>query len=156
GQGGPVVTQRLEGGGALVRGSHRRSVCSPRDRSRHPDARGMKPPAVVLGGTGAALSVTRSLSRHGVRVHVLGDSDSIVAGSRHWAEQGDGGPEAGARAGGWGGGGGAPGGAVVRRGGDEGVELSGRTRARLEEWGYVPVEADDEVMLAMLDKQRTR
>jgi predicted ATP-grasp superfamily ATP-dependent carboligase len=38
---------------------------------------------------------------------------------------------------------------------DDGLEMIARNRARLVEWGYSPIEADDEVLLAMLDKDRT-
>jgi len=38
---------------------------------------------------------------------------------------------------------------------DNGLELVARHRARLVELGHVPVEANDEVLLAMLDKHRT-
>ena len=38
---------------------------------------------------------------------------------------------------------------------DDGLELIARNRARLVEWGYEPIEADDDVMLAMLDKERS-
>lgn len=115
----------------------------------------MKPPAVVLGGVGPALSMARSLSRNGAKVYVVGDAWSLVAASRHcdefvdlgyegdlqgrwleWLEQG-------------------PRGAVVLPAGDDGLELVARNRARLDEWGYIPVEADDEVVLGMLDKFRT-
>lgn len=116
----------------------------------------MMPPAVVLGGMGASLSITRSLARHGVRVHVLGEPGALVAKSSCCAEFVDFGFEAGIQdrwmewleTG--------PRGAVVLPVGDDGVEAIGRNRGRLEQLGYVPVEADDEVMLAMLDKQRTQ
>ena len=39
--------------------------------------------------------------------------------------------------------------------GDDGLQLIAENRARLEQWGYIPVEADDDVLLAMLDKFRT-
>ena len=48
-----------------------------------------------------------------------------------------------------------PSGAVVLAGGDEGLELIARNRAELVGLGYRPMEADDEVVLAMLDKERT-
>ena len=48
-----------------------------------------------------------------------------------------------------------PRGAAVLPCDDYGVEMIARNRARLDEWGYLPVEGDDEVMLAMLDKERT-
>lgn len=46
-------------------------------------------------------------------------------------------------------------GAVVLAGADDGVELIARHRADLVERGYHPAEADDAVLLAMLDKLRT-
>ena len=49
-------------------------------------SQGGKLPAVVLGGVGGSLSVVRSLSRHGVRVHVLADTSSLVSASRHCHE----------------------------------------------------------------------
>lgn len=115
----------------------------------------MNPPAVILGGAGGALSVTRSLSHHGVRVHVLGYDSSLARASRHcaefvdlgygdgvqdrwmeWLEQG-------------------PRGAVVLPVGDDGLELVASHRSRLESLGYIPIEADDEVLKGLLDKQRT-
>jgi D-aspartate ligase len=117
--------------------------------------RGAKPPAVVLGGVGGALSVARSLSRYGVRVHVLGDGPSLVGASRHCAEFVDLGDDDGLQerwlerlADG-------PHGAVVLPVGDDGLELVARHRSWLDERGYIPVEANDEVLLAMLDKYRT-
>lgn len=46
-------------------------------------------------------------------------------------------------------------GAVVLPCDDDGLELVARHRPRLVELGYRPVEANDEVLLAMLDKSRT-
>ncbi len=118
----------------------------------------MMPPVVVLGGMGAALSITRSLARHGVRVHVLGEPGAIVEKSNCCAQFVDCGAEPGIQDCWleWLASDSAAHGAVVLPAGDDGVELIGRNRARLLELGYVPVEADDEVMLAMLDKQRTQ
>ncbi len=119
----------------------------------------MKPPAVVLGGVGGSLSVVRSLSRHGVRVHVLADKSSLVKASRHCHEFVD--------LGALGAAGDVPGrwlewlerhgprGAVVLPTGDDGLELVARNRARLEDLGYVLIEANDEILLRMLDKQAT-
>jgi D-aspartate ligase len=112
------------------------------------------PPAVILGGTVTALSVARSLTDAGVVVYVLDASDSPVRVSRlrkafvdmgsdemqprmlDWLRSG-------------------PHGAVVLACSDEGLELIARHRAELVELGYRPMEADDEVLLAMLDKERT-
>ncbi|MEA2467756.1 MAG: D-aspartate ligase [Thermoleophilaceae bacterium] len=38
---------------------------------------------------------------------------------------------------------------------DDSLEMIARHRALLVDWGYSPIEADDEVLLAMLDKDRT-
>jgi D-aspartate ligase len=115
------------------------------------------PPAVLLGETGSALSLARSLGRVGVPVYVLGsDGSSLAAASRYctafvelgggegvidrwldWLER-DG-----------------PSGAVLLPPGDEGVELIVRHSKRLEELGYRVPETAGEVSLAMLDKTRT-
>lgn len=114
------------------------------------------PPAVILGGLGASLSVTRSLARHGVAVHVLGEPSSLVRASRLPAEFVDCGPGAevqerwrhwlAAR---------RAEGAVVLPAGDDGVEFISRNRAWLEGLDYLPIEANDDVALGLLDKQRT-
>ncbi|MEK6271333.1 MAG: hypothetical protein AABM42_01625 [Actinomycetota bacterium] len=49
----------------------------------------------------------------------------------------------------------APRGAVLLPCNDEALDLIVRHRATLEGLGYVPVEADDEVLAAMLDKEKT-
>jgi D-aspartate ligase len=114
------------------------------------------PPAVLLGGEAIAVSACRSLGWAGVRVHALGDRRDPVRRSRwcrefvpveskegvierylEWLER-DG-----------------PRGAAILPCDDYGVEMIARNRARLREWGYLPVEGDDELMLAMLDKERT-
>jgi predicted ATP-grasp superfamily ATP-dependent carboligase/alpha-beta hydrolase superfamily lysophospholipase len=112
------------------------------------------PPAVILGGALTALSVARSLTDAGVSVYVLDGPESPARWSRlctafidvgnvqvqdrmlDWLRSG-------------------PGGAVVLACGDEGLELIARHRPELLELGYRPMEADDEVLLAMLDKGRT-
>jgi D-aspartate ligase len=112
------------------------------------------PPAVILGGTVTALSVARSLTDAGVVVYVLDEPDSPVRVSRlreafvdvgsdemqthmlDWLRSG-------------------PHGAVVLACSDEGLELIARHRAELVEFGYRLMEADDKVLLAMLDKERT-
>jgi len=102
-----------------------------------------------------AVSAARSLARSGVQVHALGHPTDPVRHSRAcrefavvgaktgvlerylaWLEQG-------------------PGEGVVLPCDDEGVELVARHRAQLERWGYRPIHANDEVALAMLDKERT-
>lgn len=113
-------------------------------------------PAVLLGGESAALSAARSLGRAGVQVHVAGDEVwDTVGRSRYcasfthvdtgegleerwlaWLERG-------------------PRGAAIMPTSDEALLLVARHRARLIELGYVPFDADDEVLLAMLDKRRT-
>jgi predicted ATP-grasp superfamily ATP-dependent carboligase len=111
------------------------------------------PPAIVLGGTVTALSIARSLADAGVPAYVLDhrgsparrsrlcdfvevDRDDMQARMLQWLRSG-------------------PRGAVVLAGGDEGLELIARNRSELVELGYIPMEADDEVLLAMLDKERT-
>jgi D-aspartate ligase len=114
-----------------------------------------RPPAILLGARGPALSVARTLARAGVPVHVLAGAPGPVARSRHcrryvalrgpdlqfqwlrWLER-DG-----------------PRGAVLLPCQDDGVELVARHRAELERLGYLPIEGNDDVMLAMLDKEAT-
>ena len=113
-------------------------------------------PAVVLGGSWNAVSVARSLAPRGIEVHALGDRpDRPVRYSRHCANfvtalRGEDvqarwlewlrseGPE----------------GAVLLPCGDDGLELVARNRPELVDLGYIPIEADDDVALAMLDKER--
>ena len=113
------------------------------------------PPAVILGGSANAVSVARSLGRAGITVYALGGSRSSVRYSRYchayiefgfnrdiagsWLEWLGRGPR----------------GAVVLPCDDHGVQLVAEHRATLLELGYRPVEADDDVLLAMLDKDRT-
>src|SRR5947209_13816408 len=114
------------------------------------------PPAVLLGGERIAVSAARSIAALGASVHALGDkndpiqwsnacSQFVPVGSKgnvlerylHWLDHE------------------APEGAVVLPCDDEGIELVARHRARLAERGLRAIEGDDDVMLAMLDKQRT-
>jgi D-aspartate ligase len=122
------------------------------DLAQGPIAR--DPPAVVLGGTVTALSVARSLWEAGISVYVLDRRDSPVRVSRQragfvdvsgsdtqgrmldWLQR-------------------APAGAVVLAAGDDGLELIARHRADLVRRGLLPMEANDDVLLAMLDKRRT-
>ncbi len=112
------------------------------------------PPAVILGGFYPSFSVARGLGRRGIEVHALGESaNTLPARSRYvrsflpvpdraeerWREWFASGPR----------------GAVVIPCGDSGLEFAAHNRAWLEELGYVPTEADDDVTLAMLDKDRT-
>jgi D-aspartate ligase len=112
------------------------------------------PPAVILGGAVTALSVARSLSDAGVPVWALDSRDSPLRASRlrrgfvevaredmqprmlQWLRSG-------------------PRGAVVLAASDEGLELIARHRSELLALDYVPMEADDEALLAMLDKERS-
>ena len=113
------------------------------------------PPALVIGGAQMAVSAARSLAAIGVEVHAVGDRADPIRHSRacasfteisrthglgeiylDWLERG-------------------PRGAVLLPADDESLEVVGRHRRTLEEWGYLPVEANDEVLLAMLDKTRT-
>jgi len=128
-----------------------------RRRRSYPAARkapAANPPAVILGGAVTALSVARSLTDAGVAVYVLDRRDSPVRASRLRAAFVDVGSKemqprmlAWLRSG--------PRGAVVLACSDEGLELIAHHRAELVELGYRPMEADDEVLLAMLDKERT-
>jgi D-aspartate ligase len=109
----------------------------------------------VLGGGWTAVPVTRSLGEAGVPVYALGGSSDAVRWSRSCTTFVPLGHEAGMqdrwlewlR--------GAPPGSVILPCGDEGLELIARNRTMLLELGLVPFEADDEVLLAMLDKSRT-
>lgn len=114
-------------------------------------------PAVILGGTGAALSITRSLGRAGIPVHVLGtdpvvparasryctsfvavgSEDGVASRWLDWLESS------------------APAGAVVLPTSDEGVELVVRHEQRLRERGFRLLDYAGETSLAMLDKNRT-
>jgi D-aspartate ligase len=123
--------------------------------SRNPLLTSTAPPAVVLGGGWTAVPVTRSLGEAGVPVYALGGSSDAVRWSRSCTMFVPLGHEAGMqdrwlewlR--------GAPSGSVILPCGDEGLELIARNRTMLLELGLVPFEADDEVLLAMLDKART-
>lgn len=115
------------------------------------------PAAIVLGGVGAALSITRSLGRRGVPVHVLGDARSSLAGaSRYCTEFVDLGSDTDVverwlewlrvR---------APKGAVVLPCGDDGLACVAANSARLREWGLIPADNAGAASLAMLDKDET-
>jgi D-aspartate ligase len=116
----------------------------------------LRPPAVLLGGTANAVSVARSLCAAGVEVIALGNGASPVRHSRGCARFVDLGREEGVQErwlrwllddGPWG--------AVVLPCDDDGLELVVRHRRTLVELGYLPIEADDGVVLDMLDKNRT-
>lgn len=112
------------------------------------------PPAVLLGGAHNAVSAARSLAATGVRVFALGHADDPAARSRActFVDVGNGSGRT-ERCLAWLGNG-APD-AVVLACDDGALELVARHRALLEEMGHRPMEANDEVVLAMLDKQRT-
>src|SRR2546423_9341561 len=115
------------------------------------------PPAVLLGGEAIAGSACRSLGWAGVRVHALGDARDPVRRSRWCRDFAAVGSKEGVieRYLEWLESKGPRGGAVILPCDDYGVEMIARNRGELEEWGYLPVEGHDEVMLAMLDKERT-
>lgn len=113
------------------------------------------PPAVLLAGDRIAVSAARSLAKSGVRVFALGHASDAVRHSRFCARFVDVGSGAKVQdrylewlADG-------PQGAVVLPCDDDGLELVARRRDTLVDWGYRPVEANDEALLAMLDKERT-
>lgn len=115
------------------------------------------PPVVILGGAVNALSAARSLGRRGVRVVALGESSAVapVASSRFVSSYVPPPPTCDVQAG-Wldwldvnrvd---------AVVLPASDHGLEFVARHRASLVAWGHRPVEADDDLVLDLLDKQRT-
>jgi len=116
------------------------------------------PPAVLLGGgLRIGVSVARSLHENGITVYALGRRHAPTRYSRfcdHFVALGAGTEES---TEGWldwlandG-----PRGGVVLPCKDEGLELVGQHRDRLMELGYHPVEANDETLLMMLDKERT-
>jgi predicted ATP-grasp superfamily ATP-dependent carboligase len=117
------------------------------------------PPAIVFGGQAIAIPVVRSLAAAGVKAYAAGADPAYdcVAYSRHcsgYADlgNGDGWVE---RCLDWLAEEGPAQQAVLLPCSDEGLELVVRHRERLDELGYVPVEAKDEVVAAMLNKQRT-
>jgi D-aspartate ligase len=113
------------------------------------------PPAVLLGGSANAVSAARGLASAGVPVYALGgSSDNLVRFSRHcrrfvpaaghdlqaswlaWLRQ-------------------ERSGAVLIPCEDDGLELLATERDGLVDLGYRPVEAEPDLVLAMLDKQQT-
>jgi predicted ATP-grasp superfamily ATP-dependent carboligase len=120
--------------------------------------RQVNPPAIVLGGEAIGLQVQRHLARAEVSVWAVGGPNGLLRYSRHtrgyaslgsksrediydrwleWLEDE------------------APRGAVLLPCADEGLELVVRHRTTLEDLGYVLIEANDDVLAAMLDKERT-
>jgi D-aspartate ligase len=113
------------------------------------------PPAVVLGGGPTAVPVCRSLGRLGVRVTALGSSIDPVRHSRYCTEfvdlgMGEGVQERWLE---WLTGRGE--GLVVLACNDEALELIAGHRQVLAEHGHRPLEADDDVVLRLLDKHTT-
>ena len=122
---------------------------------RNPLLTGAAPPAVILGGGGTALPVARSLGDAGVPVYALGSHGDPVRHSRRCTQFVTLGREPGMqerwlewlRT--------APEGSVVFPCEDEGLDLIARNRSMLLDLGLVPFEANDDVLLAMLDKHET-
>src|ERR1700694_4065011 len=115
----------------------------------------LDPPAIILGGDANAISVARSLGAAGVRVYVVGSGSEAVRFSRFCATfVALAGADVQTRWLDWltahG-----PRGAVLLPCTDDGLELIAHHRAELTALGYRPIEADDDVLLAMLDKERT-
>jgi D-aspartate ligase len=112
-------------------------------------------PAVVLGGRTNALSVARELGLRGIPVHAVGDADNVVRHSRHCTRfygVGSGDPQPQYRrllrdV--------LPRGAMVIPCDDDALELIARSRDELVDWKLHPVDADDGVVLDLLDKERT-
>lgn len=111
---------------------------------------------MILGGGPIAVPVARSLRRAGARTYALGYVSDPVRHSRFCDEFVDLGSGEGVQERwlAWLLEGGAPG-AVVLPCNDDALEMVARNRPALRGHGYRPIEADDEVVLAMLDKERT-
>src|SRR5579862_6215398 len=123
-------------------------------RMAHKSIRNGEPPAVVLGGGVTALSVARSLARAGIAVHVLDGPKSPARVSRAiegFVDVGTEEPQARMlewlRA--------TELAAVVVPACDYGIELVARNRADLIAHGQRPMEGNDDVLLAMLNKVQT-
>jgi D-aspartate ligase len=122
---------------------------------RNPLLAATSPPAIILGGGGTALPVARSLGAAGIPVYALGSQFDSVQYSRRCTTFVPLGREPGMqerwlewlRT--------APVGSVVLPAEDEGLDLIARNRDMLLDLGLVPFEADDDVLLAMLDKHET-
>jgi D-aspartate ligase len=112
-------------------------------------------PAVILGGRETAVPVCRSLGRAGVPVIALGEAEDPIRDSRYCTRFVD-----------------VAGGENLERSwlellrsepiqgallpvSDHGAELVARNREELVQLGYLPFEADDDAVLAMLDKGRS-
>lgn len=119
-------------------------------------------PAVLLGGTGTTLAVVRSLGLAGVPVTILGDGRNDIVGRHsrfcshyeHFPVPDDARPPPPGE--GW-----LewllrhPAPSVILPCGDDGLELVARSRREMESVGHRPMEANDTVVLAMLDKIET-
>ncbi len=114
-------------------------------------------PAVLLGGETIAVTVARSLGKAGIPVHALGKGGVDPVGySRYCTSFEDVGSGDGVqdryldwlahR---------APANSVVFPCNDDALQLVGERRPVIAELGHVTIEAHDEVLLAMLDKERT-
>jgi len=114
-----------------------------------------RPPAILLGGEHTAVPVARSLGRGGVPVQAIGKAGDPVRRSRHCdvlVDLGEGEPmqdrwlewlvtDA------------PP--AVLLPCCDDGLEVVARHRGALVDAGHSPIEANDDRLLGMLDKERT-
>src|SRR3954453_5457458 len=115
----------------------------------------VRPPAILLGGEHTAVPVARSLGRGGVAVHAIGGPGDPVRRSRHCAAFTDLGTGKGmqerwlewlltdAPCG------------VLLPCSDDGLEVVARHRAALEERGHRPIEAAHDLLLGVLEKERT-
>jgi predicted ATP-grasp superfamily ATP-dependent carboligase len=115
------------------------------------------PPVVILGGQQNALAAARSLGARGVSVHTVGEFEGHVVGSsrfvhRGWRTRDPDHPKAEWMQ--WFERGWAPG-AVVFPCSDAALEYLATVREPLRALGYRPLEAADDVTLAMLDKAAT-
>jgi D-aspartate ligase len=114
------------------------------------------PPAVLLGGGLIAVSAARELGSAGIPVYALGDAKEDTVGfSKYCTEFIDvGGEGAGEeRFFSWLESG--PRGAVIFPCRDDFLEIVARNRPKIEDDGYRMLEYKDDIVLAMLDKQRT-
>ncbi len=111
-------------------------------------------PAVLLGGAVNALSVARALWRRGVAVDLLADgrSDSVTLYSRACRRYVR--PSSDDVSGDWMRWLADKPSAALLPCSDEGVEFVARNRPALESMGHRPIEAEDNALLAMLDKRR--
>jgi predicted ATP-grasp superfamily ATP-dependent carboligase len=109
-------------------------------------------PVVLLGGLENSLSVGRCLGAQGIPVHFIGDRWAALRFSRYCTRFTEAGPgdatrylEPLERHG--------PGSGVVIPCGDDGLEFVAKHRRTIADMGYTAIEANDEALLAMLDKE---